>query len=49
MLYVIEEYSHESIAEELIISKGTSKSQLFKTKKMLRRLLAVENYNDEKI
>jgi len=49
MLYVIEEYSHESIAVELNISKGTSKSQLFKAKKMLRRLLAVENYNDEKI
>ena len=49
MLYVMEEYSHESIAQELKISKGTSKSQLFKAKKMLRRLLAEENYNNEKI
>ena len=49
MLYVIEDYSHESIAHELNISKGTSKSQLFKAKKMLRRLLAPENYKDGKI
>ena len=49
MLYVIEEYTHESIAQELKISEGTSKSQLFKAKKMLRRLLAEENYKDGKI
>jgi RNA polymerase sigma-70 factor (ECF subfamily) len=49
MLYVMEDYSHESIAQELNISQGTSKSQLFKAKKMLRRLLTEEDYKDGKI
>jgi RNA polymerase sigma-70 factor (ECF subfamily) len=40
-LYVIEGYSHEEIATMLNISKGTSKSQLFKAKKLLKRKLEV--------
>lgn len=35
-LYVIEGYSHKEIAELLNISVGTSKSQLFKAKKILK-------------
>ncbi|MFK7807417.1 MAG: RNA polymerase sigma factor [Saprospiraceae bacterium] len=35
-MYVLEGYSHKEIATELNISEGTSKSQLFKAKKMLR-------------
>lgn len=38
-LYEIEGYSHEEIATKLDISKGTSKSQLFKAKKLLREML----------
>lgn len=40
-LYVIEGFSHEEIAEQLGISPGTSKSQLFKAKKYLRQKLEV--------
>ena len=40
-LYVIEGYSHQEIAEILNVSIGTSKSQLFKAKKMLRSKLEV--------
>lgn len=39
-LFVIENYSHQAIAEELGISVGASKSQLSKAKAMLRRNLA---------
>lgn len=39
-LYVYEGYSHNEIAEELGISVGTSKSNLFKAKKNLRKALA---------
>ena len=35
-LYVIEGYKHHEIAEKLKISVNTSKSQLFKAKRMLR-------------
>jgi RNA polymerase sigma-70 factor (ECF subfamily) len=35
-LFAIEGYSHKEIAETLSISIGTSKSQLFKAKKMLK-------------
>lgn len=35
-LYAIEGYSHQEISEALNISLGTSKSQLFKAKKILR-------------
>ncbi|BDD04674.1 DNA-directed RNA polymerase sigma-70 factor [Aureibacter tunicatorum] len=38
-LYVIEGYNHLEIANELGISEGTSKSQLSRAKKMLRKLL----------
>ncbi|MEO5905883.1 MAG: RNA polymerase sigma factor [Saprospiraceae bacterium] len=35
-MYVIEGYTHQEIAETLQINEGTSKSQLFKAKKMLQ-------------
>ncbi len=38
-LYVIEGFSHEEIAEQLGISIGTSKSQLFKAREYLRRIV----------
>ena len=40
-LYVIEGYNHKEIGERLGISPGTSKSQLFKAKKMLQKKLEV--------
>lgn len=40
-LYVIEGYKHEEIAELLGISVGTSKSNLFKAKEKLRKILQV--------
>jgi len=36
-LYVIDGFSHKKIAEQLNISVSTSKSQLFKAKKMLQK------------
>lgn len=44
MMSVIEEYSHQEIAQLLDISEGTSRSQLFKAKRMLRERLK-ENEN----
>jgi RNA polymerase sigma-70 factor, ECF subfamily len=41
-LYVIEGYSHSEIAELLGVSESTSKSQLFKAKRALRKLLSKE-------
>ncbi len=38
-LYVIEEYSHQQIAEMLDISVGTSKSNLFRAREKLKELL----------
>ena len=38
-LFAIEGYSHEEIAEELGISIGTSKSQLFKAREYLKKML----------
>lgn len=38
-LYVVEGYSHKEIAQELNISVSTSKSQLFKAKATLRKML----------
>jgi RNA polymerase sigma factor (sigma-70 family) len=43
-LYVVEGYSHKEIGELLNISEGTSKSQLFKAKEQLKKLL--QNYSD---
>lgn len=40
VLHVIEMYPHQSIADLLQISVGTSKSQLFKAKKMLKEKLS---------
>jgi RNA polymerase sigma factor (sigma-70 family) len=42
-LYEIEGYSHREIGKSLDISIGTSKSQLFKAKKLLRELLESEH------
>ncbi len=39
-LYAIEGFSHKEIAENLNISEGTSKSQLFKAKNMLKNMMA---------
>lgn len=39
VLYAIEGYKHQEIAEMLQISENTSKSQLFKARKMLQRKL----------
>jgi len=38
-LYAIEGYSHEEIAEQLGITTGTSKSQLFKARDFLKKTL----------
>jgi RNA polymerase sigma-70 factor (ECF subfamily) len=38
-LYAIEGFSHEEIAEQLGISIGTSKSQLFKAREYLKKML----------
>jgi len=38
-LYVVEGYSHKEIAQMLKISESTSKTQLFKAKKALRKML----------
>ena len=37
VMYAIEGYKHQEIAEMLNISEGTSKSQLFKARKMLQQ------------
>jgi RNA polymerase sigma factor (sigma-70 family) len=42
-LYVFEEYSHKEIAKELNISENTSKTQLLKARRMLRRKLSELN------
>lgn len=39
VMYAIDDYSHKEIAEMLGISESTSKSQLFKARKMLQRQL----------
>ncbi len=41
-LYVIEGFSHKEIAEKLNISEGTSKSQLFKAKRVLMDIVKNE-------
>ncbi len=40
-MYVIEGYTHKEISEKLQISKGTSKSQLFKARKLLKEALEI--------
>ena len=42
-LFIIDGFSHEEIAEKLNISIGTSKSNLFKAKKQLQKILENEN------
>lgn len=42
-LYEVEGYSHKEIAGMLKISVGTSKSQLFKAKKILKEILLTES------
>lgn len=42
-LYEVEGFSHQEISDQLGISIGTSKSQLFKAKKMLREMLNEKN------
>ncbi|MEL6806072.1 MAG: sigma-70 region 4 domain-containing protein, partial [Bacteroidota bacterium] len=39
-LHALEGYTHAEIAELLSISEGTSKSNLFKARKILQRLFA---------
>jgi len=39
-MYAIEGYAHKEIAEQLRISENTSKTQLFKARLMLQRLIA---------
>ncbi|WP_108866472.1 RNA polymerase sigma factor [Aquimarina aquimarini] len=43
VLYAIEGYKHREIAKMLEISEGTSKSQLFKARKMLQQKLNKQN------
>jgi RNA polymerase sigma factor (sigma-70 family) len=44
-LYAIEKYSHKQIAEALNIEEGTSKSQLFKARKMLQKeIIKLQQY-----
>ncbi len=47
-LFYLEGYTHKEIASKLEITEGTSKSQLFKAKKYLRKLL-LENLGDDEI
>ena len=43
VLYAVEGYKHGEIAELLNISESTSKSQLFKARKMLQELVTDQN------
>lgn len=42
LLYAIEGYGHKEISEMLEISEGTSKSQLFKARKLLQENLSLK-------
>ncbi len=42
LLYAVEGYKHQEIAQMLKISEGTSKSQLFKARKMLQENLTLK-------
>ncbi|MCF4102015.1 RNA polymerase sigma factor [Gillisia sp. M10.2A] len=43
VMYAIEGYKHQEIANMLNITEGTSKSQLFKARKILKEKLELEN------
>ena len=43
MLYAVEGYKHSEISELLQISESTSKSQLFKARKVLRTIIEKQN------
>lgn len=45
VMFAIEGYKHGEIAEMLSISAGTSKSQLFKARKILQQKLKSENFD----
>lgn len=44
-LSVVEGYSHQEIAESLKITESTSRSQLFKAKALLKKLLTQEGFH----
>ena len=46
-MYAIEGYNHREISDKLDISVGTSKSQLFKAKKLLQSKLTAQNKIEE--
>lgn len=48
LLYAIEGYKHHEIANMLKISEGTSKSQLFKARKMLQENLKLNGHSPRK-
>jgi RNA polymerase sigma-70 factor (ECF subfamily) len=50
-LYVIEEYKHSEIAELLNITEGTSKTQLFRARKALQKMLKTNkrNYHETQV
>lgn len=43
VMYAVEGYKHQEIASMLGITEGTSKSQLFKARKMLQEKLKIQN------
>ncbi|NNC34124.1 MAG: sigma-70 family RNA polymerase sigma factor [Croceitalea sp.] len=49
VLYAIEGYRHQDIAKMLNISEGTSKSQLFKARKMLQDNLRLQEITNRRI
>jgi len=46
LMYAVEGYKHQEIAKMLNIAEGTSKSQLFKARKMLQEKLQQENMTE---
>jgi len=48
-LYILDDYSHAEIAEELEISEGTSKSNLSKAKKNLKQMVKAHLKKRERI
>ena len=46
LMYAVEGYKHQEIAKMLNITEGTSKSQLFKARKMLQEKLKQENMTE---